>query len=360
MGVTQLRPRIAIAAIASLSVILAGPEVSAVPRRGAAPLPTGPSPVAFSIEAVPGSWQWRWSIRNVSGAPVEVAADHRLVWIEVPPPPIDPSVPRWRRRRAKPVRCVFEARPSNAEAAVRTELRPNERYSELVDLRDVCRLRVPAAMAPGSLVVAHYGFEPFLTEGRGRPSITRWVSRTITPDIVTHPVNDLHATAPVPAGEQSTPEVAASPLGAEVAGVPTQAATAPGLRVSVALRNASSRPLWSMFRPTFFTFEVASPSGRQISCQVLFREVTPFREFFVRLGAEGRRAARLALADFCPLNTFDEAGIYRVRAVFRSSANGEPWLTGRVFTGRLVSSPFAVRVSRGDGRYRPLGLDVSG
>lgn len=360
MGVTQLRPRAATAAIASLTLLLAGSEASAVPRRGAAPLPTGPSPVAFSIEAVGGSWHWRWSIRNVSGSPVEVAADRRLVWIEVPPPPVDPTVPRWRRRRARPVRCVFEARPPSAESAVRTELRPNERYSELVDLRDVCHLRIPAAMTAGALVVAHYGFEPLPAEGRGRPTLARWMSRTITPDIATYPVNDLSATVPVPAGEPVAAQEATAPSGAALSAAPTQAATSTGLRVSVALRNASSRPLWSLFRPTLFSFEVVAPSGRTVACESLYREPTPFREFFVRLGGGGRRAAGLALADFCPLNTFDEAGIYRVRAVFRTSANGEPWLTGRVFTGRVASPTFVVRVSRGDGRYRPLGLEVSG
>lgn len=360
MGVTQLRPHAATAAIASLTLLLAGSEASAVPRRGAAPLPTGPSPVAFSIEAVADSWQWRWSIRNVSSAPVEVAADRRLVWIELPPPPVDPTVPRWRRRRAKPVRCVFEARPASAETAVRTELRPNERYSELVDLRDVCRLRVPAAMTAGALVVAHYGFEPFPSEGRGRPTLARWMSRTITPDIATHPVNDLNVTVPVPTGGSSGSVEASSPSGAVLSASSAQAATSSGLRVSVALRNASSRPLWSLFRLTLFSFEVVAPSGRAIACTSLYREPTPFREFFVRLGAGGRRAAGLALADFCPLNAFEEAGIYRVRAVFRTSANGEPWLTGRVFTGRVESPTFVVRVSRGDGRYRPLGLEVSG
>jgi hypothetical protein len=357
MGVTQLRIRAAAAAIASISLSIHAPDAFAVPRPAVAALPTGPSPIAFSVEPVPGSWRWRWSIRNVSGAPVEVAADRRLVWVEVLPPSA-PGAGSRSRRRPRPTRCVFETRPTSAEGAVRTELRANERYSEVVDLRDVCRLRVPAAMAPSTSVVVHYGFEPMPRGAPRRTTLARWMAHTLVPDLRSHPVNDLTATATVPSGEP--PDAQTQTADASLAGTQSQAAVAAGLRVSVALRNAAARPLWSLFRPSLFTFEVASPSGRSFVCDAQLRDPPPFREFFVRLAGGARRTTTLALADYCPLNTFDEAGIYRVRAVFRSNSNGEPWLTGRVFTGRVVSPTFVIRVFRGDGRYRPQGLEVSG
>lgn len=357
MGVTQLRIFATAAAIVSISLSIPGAEALAVPRVAAATLPTGPSPIAFSVEPMPDSWRWRWSIRNVSGAPVEVAADRRLVWIEVPQPEVTSASPRA-RRRARPVRCVFETRPTSAETAVRTELRPNERYSEVIDLRDVCRLRVPAAMTPSAPVVVHYGFEPLSPSAPRRVSLARWMARTLVPDLREHPVNDLTASATVPGGD--APEAPSGSTDVSLSGAPTQAPVAAGLRVSIALRNGTTRPLWSMFRPSLFSFEVSAPSGRAFVCDAQLREPPPFREFFVRFAGGGRRATTLALADYCPLNTFDESGIYRVRAVFRSNSNGEPWLTGRVFTGRVVSPTFVIRVSRGDGRYRPQGLEVSG
>lgn len=359
MGVTMLRSPAAYAAIASLSLLAASGEALAVPRSASEPLPSGPSPVAFSIEPVPGTWQWRWSLRNVSSSAIEVAADRRLVWFEVPPPPIDPSVPRWRRRRVAPVRCVFETRPAGPESATRTELRPGERYSELVDLRDVCRLRVPTTLAAGAPVVAHYGYEPVVATGRNRASRSRWMARTLVPDLAAYPVNDLTATVTVPAGEV-TAMPPSTPVALIITASNAQGAVGAGLRVGVSLRNATTRPLWTLFRNSLFTFEIVTPSGRRVACEGLLREPTPFREFFVRLGGNARRVASLAPAEYCPLHTFDEAGIYNARAVFRSNANGEPWATERVFTGRVTSAPFVLRVSRGDGRYRPLGLEVSG
>lgn len=360
MGVTLLRSTVASAAMAALSLLSASGEALAVPRNASAPLPAGPSPVTFSIEPVAGTWQWRWTLSNVSGSRLDVAADHRLVWFEVPPPPVDPTVPRWRRRRAAPVRCVFETRPSGPEAAARTELRPGERYSELIDLRDVCRLRVPAAMAPGASVVAHYGFEPVATTGRRRPTLTRWMASTITPDVSAYPVNDLVATVSVPPVDARV-EVPPTATDLEVAASSSaQASVGTGLRVGVFVRNSAARPIWTLFRNSLFAFEVVTPSGRRVACEGLLRDPTPFREFFIRLGDHARRGVSLAPAEYCPLRTFDEAGIYSARVVFRSNADGEPWATGRVFTGRTTSTPFVLRIVRGDGRYRPLGLEVSG
>lgn len=215
-------------------------------------------------------------------------------------------------------------------------------------------------MTPGATVVAHYGFEPWPAAGRGRPSLARWTARTITPDLAAYPVNDLTANVTVPVGQPASIDTASASAAVAIEGAPAQGATAPGLRVAVTLRNPSPRPVWSLYRPSMFSFEVVSPSGRRVSCETLYREPTPFRELFVRLGPGARRRSGLALGDFCPLRTFDESGIYEVTAVFRSSADGEPWLTGRVFTGRIRSAGFVIRVSRGDGRYRPQGLEVSG
>lgn len=352
MGVTVIRPRAALPAAVLLSLLSSAADALAVPVRAPAALPTGPSPVAFAIEPVPGTWQWRWSLRNVSGAPVEVATDRRLVWFEAQ----TPADPRVRRRRVAPVRCVFEARPTSTDRAVATELQAGERYSELVDLRDVCRLRVPAAMAPGALVMAHYGFEPVASTGR-RASRARWMARTIALDGRAYPVNDLTAMVAVPSGGDVERAVAVS--GLTLAGRGAQAATGMGLRASVRVQNSSGRPLWTLFRNVLFSFYVTTPQGRAVACEAITREPSPFREFFVRLGPGGGRGAVLAPYDYCPLGTFDAAGLYSARAGFSTRANGDPWRQGAVFTGRAASAPFVFRIARGDGRYRPQGLEVS-
>jgi hypothetical protein len=345
-------PRASWSSVVALAAALVAPGAAlAVP----VPRPVGPSPVAFTVEPVAGTTRWRWSIRNVSDRAVDVAADRRLVWLEVPPPA---PLPGARRRRApRPVRCVHDDRPASPERAVRTRLAPGQRYSELVDLRDTCRLRVPAGVVEGAAVVAHYGFAPLTSP---RVSLGRWRARTLVFDEMPYPVNDLTATVTLPAmAAPPSPAVAASEPELRVVARDAQSAQGAGLVTSVTLRNEGRRPLWTLLRTTMFGFELQTPSGRAVRCDLLTRESNPFREFFVRLGAGGRRSQRLVVADFCPAGAFDEAGLYQARAQFTSRADGEPWLMGTAFTGVARSAPFVLRIARGRTRYRPFGLVIS-
>jgi len=344
-------PRAPWSSSVALAAALVAPGAAlAVP----APRPSGPSPVAFAVEPVAGTTRWRWSIRNTTDRAVEVAADRRLVWLEVPPAAPSPGV---RRRRApRPVRCVHEARPAAPERAVRTSLAPGQRYSELVDLRDLCRLRVPAGVVEGAAVVAHYGFAPLTSP---RVPVARWRARTVVFDEMPYPVNDLTAAVTVPAmAAPAAPAEAAAPE-LRLEGRDAQSPFGQGLVASVTLRNETRRALWTLLRTTMFGFELATPSGRRVRCNLLARDSNPFREFFVRLGAGARRAQRLVVADYCPAGAFDEAGLYQARAVFTSRADGDPWLMGRAFVGVARSAPFILRISRGRTRYQPFGLVIS-
>ncbi len=360
---TELRS-VALSSWLMAASMLVPVAAEAGPRRVAAPLPSGPSPVAFSVEAMPDGARIRWTLRNVSDAAVEIASDRRFVWFEVPAPSVDLSIPRWRRRRVAPVRCVFETRPRSVDGAARTELAPGGRYSEVVDLLDVCRLRIPTAMAPGTTVIAHYGFEALPATGRGRPTLARWMARTLLRDRRTYPVNDLSAplTLVAPSPERAAPAAAPTDPSPRLRlrGTPAQAAQGPGLRSSLSLENLSPRPLWTLFRTVQFSLELETPTGSRVMCNALLREPAPFRELFSRMAAGARRTLRISPAEYCPVTAFQESGLYRVRAVYRTTANGEPWYRDGVFTGTVRSEPFVFRISRGDGRYRPIGLDVSG
>ncbi|MFO0607922.1 MAG: hypothetical protein U0324_32460 [Polyangiales bacterium] len=338
-----------VASVAALAAHLAAPAALAVP----APRPTGPSPVAFTVEPVAGTARWRWTLRNVTDHPVEVAADRRLVWLEVPPPAPLPGARR--RRPARAPRCVHDARPATPDRAVRTVLAPGQRYSELVDLRDTCRLRVPAALVEGASAVAHYGFAPLPARG---VSLARWRARTVVFDEIPYPVNDLTAAVTVPAMAPPPSPPAPVPAGLRVEARDAQAAYGEALVATVALRNPGRRPLRTYYRTTQFGFELETPSGRAVRCDLLARDANAFREFFVRLGAGGRRGARLVVADFCPAGALDEAGLYQARASFESRADGDPWFTD-AFVGRALSAPFVLRIARGRARYRPFGLVIS-
>ena len=178
-------PRAPWSSLVALAASLAAPGAAlAVP----APRPTGPSPVAFTVEPVAGTTRWRWSIRNVTDHAVDVAADRRLVWLEVPPLAAAPGARR--RRPPRPARCVHDARPATPDRAVRTTLAAGQRYSELVDFCDICWLCFLVGLVEGAAVVAHYGFAPLPARG---VSLARWRARTIVADEIPYPVNDLTA-----------------------------------------------------------------------------------------------------------------------------------------------------------------------
>jgi hypothetical protein len=340
-----------LSSVALAAALVAPGAALAVPT----PRPSGPSPVTFTVEPVAGTTRWRWSIRNTTDRAVEVATDRRLVWLEVPP--AAPAPGARRRRAPRPVRCVHEDRPATPERAVRTSIAPGQRYSELVDLRDMCRLRVPAGVTEGAAVVAHYGFAPLTGP---RVPVARWRARTLVLDEMPYPVNDLTAPVTVPAmTAPAAPAEAAPAPELQMEGRDAQSTFGERMVTTVTLRNATRRVLWTLLRTTMFAFELQTPSGRVVRCDLLTRDSNPFREFFVRLGGGARRAQRLVVADYCPAGAFDEAGLYQARAVFTSRADGDPWLMGRAFVGVARSAPFTLRISRGRTRYRPFGLVIS-
>jgi hypothetical protein len=332
----------------------------AVPRARPAPLVFGASPVAFAVEPVAGTWRWRWSLRNTSGAPAEVLTDRRLVWFEIPPPPVDPTAPprvRAQQARRKPVRCVYDGRPTTNEFAPRTELSPGQRYSELVDLRELCGLRTPPGFSAGVQVTAHYGFAPPANARTApRPSRVRSIAVDERPEVV----NDLTTIVTLQSvtGDESA-RANTSPRVPVVTASNAQAATGEGLRASVRVTNPSLQPLWTLWRTVLFSFVVETPAGRTVNCNALSRQPNPLRDFFVRLPGRGSRAMSLTPSAYCPPHTFNAQGIYTVRAYFESRASGESYNFPRSFVGRVGSAPAAFRISRGDGRYVPLGLEIT-
>jgi hypothetical protein len=130
----------------------------------------------------------------------------------------------------------------------------------------------------------------------------------------------------------------------QVAGSGGSAMRGDGLRAVVRVVNPSAQPTWTLYRNGLWSFEVTSPRGTSTSCVQLTRSAAPRRDYFVRLGARGQRATTVVPALWCPTGTFAEPGVSR--------ADGEVFNLQRVFVGRVSSAPFALRVTRGDGRYR--------
>lgn len=314
-------------------VFLASTQAGAVTR--ASPALRDPSPLAFLVHPE-ASWRWRFSLRNQSTAPVSVIADRRLISIEFPPEGTAT------RRRGRGRRCVHSARPALNEFAPRVTLAPGEQYSELFDLRDLCALRVPSHVEGGQARL-RYGWD----DSR-RLSISRSLMIDEGPSVL--PSLETVVTLPAPmAAPVESPGGAA--LRARASG--GQASQGSGLRVTVGLENPSVQPIWTLYRHGMWSFEVLTPEGQSVTCDLLTRAPSPRPDYFLRLAGRGRTSVSLTPGAWCPSGTFDHAGVYDLRAVFQSNAGGEEWGLQRVFTGRISTSVFSVRVSRGDGRYYP-------
>lgn len=318
-----------------VAVVLLAWEALAVPRVATA-LRQNP-PVAFTVAPEAGSWRWRYTLRNQGQGPVEVVADRRLISLEFPAP----QVTAGRRRAPRAPRCAHDARPMINEFAPRVTLAPGASYSEVFDLRDTCGMRVPA-WAPGAQVTVRYGWP----DARAL-SLSRSLLLDEGPDAV--PVlQTVVSMTDAPGEGVDAPGDALLRL--RVTG--SQAARGEGLRVTVRVENPSVQPTWTLYRHAMFSFEVVRPDGALVSCRGLTREPAPQRDFFLRLGARGARSATLVPSAWCPTGTFNLSGLYAIRAVFESRADGEAFNLQRVFTGRVSSGPTVLRVTRGNGRYQ--------
>ncbi|MEZ4390928.1 MAG: hypothetical protein R3A48_07525 [Polyangiales bacterium] len=297
-----------------------------------------PSPLALLVTPEAGGSRWRFSLRNQSSAPLTVIADRRLLTLEFPP--AQPTGPR--RRRAVRRRCAHSDRPAINEFAPRVTLAPGESYSELFDLRDQCALRVPT-FAAGDSIAVRYGWD-----GSSRRSMMRSLlvdeGPTVLPSLVTT------VTAPE-APVEAVDEAGGAALQVRASG--SQAARGEGLRAAVRLVNPSAQPTWTFYRNGMWSFEVLRPDGVAVTCDALTRQPGARRDFFVRIGARGGHGATLVPDVWCPRGTFARPGVYEARAVFESAEGGDDYGLQQVFTGRVSSRPFFLRVSRGSGRYVP-------
>ena len=292
-------------------------------------------PVALEVTVGDSPGRLRFALRNVSGAPVEVLADRRLLSFAA-------TAPGVRRRRAAPMlRCVHDQRPTLNEFSARVTLEPGRRYSEEIDVADLCGLRVPSV--GGQPLEFHYGFA---LPRRGPGSH----GRSIVTDERAEVFAEVTALAPptLLGGEGSAgPAVVGMPALLSLSARGSSAAEAAGLRVSVTLRNPSIQPVWTLLRPTQFSFVVTTPAGSEVACEALVRQPAPLRDLFTRLPAHGQRSFTLLPSMHCPVHTFRSAGLYRARARFESRANGEAFGMQRVFTGLVESLSMPLRVSRG-------------
>lgn len=298
-------------------------------------------PVRLQVTPDGSTLHWSFMLENISGAPVEVVTDRRLLWFEILPSEMQPVGAARRVRRSRRVRCIHPYRPESLDTVSRTLLQPGDRYVEGFDVRELCGLRLPMSLVPGVSLLVHYGFA-------GRPSF----ARAVVLDRRTPPIVELVMSSPVvvPGSSERWPPLGpTAPAGdprvrVTVSGV-LDGATAMDVRPTVRIASTGLYPLRTFFRPGLIRLEVTTPSGDRVRCQSGAREYAPVRDFFVRLSRNGL-AETLQLGAMCPEDALASPGIYRAQAVFESRVSGAPFgFTS--FEGQAASPYFFVRIRRG-------------
>lgn len=332
----------------------------------AAALP--PPPLALSVQPGTGGGFWKIRIENTGDVPVRLAADARLLVLEVTPPPgfVDPSAAKAKRAAAPQtsggaavIRCVLpdDARPQVDEG--RELVVPAKRsWSAMFDPLLYCfGARERAALASGAIVTAHFGWLTPAVRAGAKPSGAR-KAPAVAPPFVAAPVGaavgrvapaKLLEAAPFTLEDNVVAPPALPPATSSQAFLVTTPETLDVKRGSeistvVTIANQTDKPVTLLFRPEMLRFSVAGPAG-SVACGSQRSVGSPIRELYSTVGVKGRASTQLLLTAICPADTFDEAGIYRVTPVLDTSGASGRTVGLRTFDGMISGSkPMLLRV----------------
>lgn len=318
------------------ALVLATSATTAAPAAKAPapdPAPALPAP-QVSLKVTPsGGGPWSLKIENLGEGPVRIAADPRLLVLELTPPTTEPPPDPTRKKKAAPAaapRCVLpdDARPSTDDG--RDLVIPSKRsWSVTFDPLFYCfGARERAALVAGTQVKARFGWPAPAPRAGAKPGKTPALTPPLAvtpvgasvgkvsplkaidadPIVLTEAVGTIKATKAdwepsAKDGDDSNvwltiPEAMDAARGAELA-------------TAVTLTNGTDRPITLLYRPDMLQFTVSGPAGT-VSCGSLRTVSSPIRELFVTVPVKGKADTSVLVTTTCPAGTFDEPGVYRV------------------------------------------------
>ena len=296
--------------------IVAGLCVGTSPLVGAQRRATPAAPPPALLEVTPTSG-YRVTVTVQAREALELAADRRFLRVEI------------RDARNRRASCVSTARPQ--PEARRRSLEAGERWSEWLDLRELCWGRSLAALEGAREVVFHFG------AGRARGA---WVVRTAHAS--------FRALAPVVSSYRPIPDAnrPARPVSIHLLASDAMRGAAPTFHVRVS--GDASRPVRAFVRPEHVSFRVLTPSGGRLQCALPPYRGRALPDFFVRLGAV---SFALDGARYC--GPFEEPGIYEVTPVITLPETGAAWRIDAAH-GTFIGAPSVLRVRSPNYVEQPL------
>ena len=302
---------------------------------------------------------WKVRVENTGDVPVRLAADPRLLVLEITPPAgfVDPTKVKKpgtaaakKGEEVKPARCILpdDARPATDEG-LDLVVPAKRSWSTTFDPLLYCfGARERSMLVAGATVKAQLGWPaPPAKPGAKPPKkpaapASPFVAAPVGAAVgKVAPAKVLEAAA-VTLTDSAVPALSASgPSGAGGMAVSMSDAldVARGAEISVTVTatNNGDKPEVLLLRAETLRFEVAGPAG-SVSCDTARRVASPIRELYATLGAKGRASITVLLTAMCPADTFDRAGIYRVTPMLDTTGASGRSVGLKTFDG-VVSGP---------------------
>jgi hypothetical protein len=334
-----------------------------LPKVGSEAPPLPPARVALRIEAPDVAGPWKLVVTNDGDVPLRVAADGRLLSLEIEAPDDasteDPyGKPTVKKKPPPPVVCRLppELRPSSITDERAIMLRPGTRYEEVVSPAFYCFGPADAkALVPGARVTAKLGF-PEVKGAAAKVPRAPFVAEPAVTSPSVAPVKEIVAdrfvvaaappvSSPASAGQESTDDPNAARLELS-APARVDSHDEKTVTTTLTLKNVGGREARLHVRRDNLLFDIDGPDGSSHCGLASSRRATP-RDLVDSLAPGASRSIEVWIGEMCPNYVFDRPGLYRVRAglAFPSAPAGDG---NKAWTRTVITKePVLVRIRQG-------------
>lgn len=351
----------AIAVVRLLSVAAGLSLFFVAPRAGAeeeAALP--PPPLVLTVTPGTGGGPWKLRIENTGELPMRIAADPRLLVLEVTPPAGSVTKKTARADATGQVRCILpdDARPPTDEG--RELVIPSKRaWSVTFDPLFYCfSARERETLVAGATVKAGFGWPAPAAKiaqggrGKAKPASAPFVAAPVGAAVGKLAAVKALEASPItlaeaadPPGNVSIIEHASSPEHLAIS-LQDSVDVARGVEITtnVTVANPDDTRATLLFRGETVRFSVSGPQG-SLACGARRTIGSPIRELYSSIGPRSRASIAVLLTAKCSFDTFDEPGIYRVTATLDTTGASARAIGLKSWDGEITSrKPMLLRV----------------
>ncbi len=344
--------------LALLLIALGG----AGPKPSDEPPPLPPPLVTLQVDAPDPVGPWKMVVTNKGEIPVRLAADGRLLTLELPPrADADTDRPTKRRKPPGPLVCKLPLplKPSSVTEDRAVVLGAGARYEEVFSPALYCFSDATAkALVPGAQVVAKLGFSVATPKGPRKPPparppfVVEPAVRNPTVSGIKELISDSFviaaATPPSPAAAQQAQD-ASDPNGPKLELVVPARVDTPDERtvsMTIAVKNTGGRAIPIHVRRDNLMFDIDGPSGSAHCGDPAERRAVP-KEMFSSLAPGRSTSISVWVGEMCPDVAFDRPGLYRLRASLAFPASSQPDAPRAWNKTVMAKDPILVRVREG-------------